>query len=86
MLTDSEADTEAARLPGALANDSTANTKLSKTQLSKMYQLQGFIFPYMLDIALGKITSKAITMHLVENNKYLPQLEKNIPKLLLHSF
>ena len=51
-----------------------------------MYQLQGFIFPYMLDIALGKITSKSITMHLVENNKYLPQLEKNIPKLLLHSF
>ena len=41
-----------------------------------MYQLQGFILPYILDIASGKITSKAITMHLVGNNKYLPLLEK----------
>ena len=28
----------------ALANNSSANTKLSKTQLSKMVQLEGFLF------------------------------------------
>ena len=72
MFTDSEAEKEAARLPRAFANDSTSNIKLSKTQLSKMYQFWEFILPFMLDIAPGKITSKAITIDLVESNKYLP--------------
>ena len=44
-------DTQVSKIRQAFANGSSANIKFSKTQLSKMIQLGGFIFgsPYLWD-------------------------------------
>ena len=53
---------QVSRLRKAFANSSSANTKLSKTQLSKMVQLGGFLslMPGALFFNLKKLTNKKI--------------------------
>ena len=75
-------DRQVLRLYNAFANNSSANIKLSKTQLPEIVQLGGLLTPLLPDIVpdilSGKVTPETIAIDLIKNNKDFPKSEKGI--------
>ena len=67
----------------ASTNNSSANIKLSKTQLPKIIQWKGLLPSLLLDIVpdilSGKIKPGTIAIDLIKNIKNLSKWEKGIP-------
>ena len=62
-----------------------ANTKFSKTQLSKMAEFLPLLAGILSSILSGKIILATITMGLIKNNSNILKSEKYIPKFLLNA-
>ena len=70
--------TQVSRICKALANGSSANIKLPKTQLSRMVQLGGFIEPFLkFKDAIAELGPG------VSANSARDKLSEEVPKLLL---
>ena len=62
-----------------------ANTKFSKTQLSKMAGFLPLLAGILPSILSGKIILATITMGLIKNNNDIPKSEKYIPNSFLNA-
>ena len=72
-------ETELSRLGKAFANDSSANTNFSKTRLSEMVQLGGFLFPF------DTTMRPALGFTLEVAKRFGSGKGENVPKALLEA-
>ena len=79
---------QVSKIRKAFTNDSSANIKFSKTQLSKMVQLSGFLpafFDSLPNVMTDIISGKTTLMELIKNNKDISKSEKEKAKFLLNA-